>query len=1232
MRHAPMSYRSWLAALVAVLLLGSAALADSPTVLKFSQNGTDLTITATRADDSEQYWRLVLDETRGVITEFYDLTSVAAAGFNFASPYAFGPGLFAPFESGIRQASSGYTYAPGAKVDGQTGYTYTLSRDFTYGTRQSAVTINVPTTEGTWFMGATTNTFTSTATLAVQAYPTMYLHAADETEMNALYAGSVQSDLGIDGTVWAQCTVRNTAEATALGLTPGRTFRLTGLNFTEGGTVGYGDASVMDWNSSFRVCNNVSGGIYDNYASKPPGGSVVHTYVRLDVNITGTGVVPNAQPVANAGSDQTVLDNDDSGDELITLDGRASHDDDGPLISYVWKEGETVIANGDTVNVSLTVGIHTITLTVGDLLGATDTDTVVITIEERVPMTLYVDQKHPAASDDNPGTAEEPFLTIGKAMSTILPGDSVVVKSGIYRERMIPSASGTSDNPITITAQPGQRVVIAGSEELTGWTQLPVGMARGNPHYPNIYYVELDFEPGRLDENSARMEQAKTPNTGWWVVETGSDDTHVVDTVNLTHADPGYWVGAEMYYRDMRPAIEHRVNVVGYDPATSTVTVDGSLSWFDGEGDEAIENPPQPGIDRYQMFNKLEFLDVPGEWVIEDIGGGMFRLYVWPTTSGDANGELYEVTTETGSLISLGTRSHLVIDGFEVRHTSGYARAINVSGSSDITLQNLIAHDNEYMGFAVTDSERIIVRNSLSFQNGYGLAIGSSTDIAVYENNVHNNTVDGIVISYDAYNIYIERNYVHDHVLYGHPDNLQFHHGVYNIWFEDNAIINSGQSCMMEEGHGVHFINNIVAGSSAYMLHTGQPVTGLDLQGNTLAFSGYGLIGIRDTTVGLTFDNNIYYHGHPKVMWGAGTVNNYTADHNLFYQGPGIPDTGTVAWNGTWTSVANFAILSGQDAASFYADPQLVNVPAYWAQMESNDLPEFTSNSVSIRDYSSYYVVGDHIEFNFDGVMRTITAKDGTWITYDPPHDEPLLLGGCIANWKTNTDPVLDFSLGASSPAIGAGAGGTNMGSSVNLAQYRAGDFDGDGSRDIPEWPPVEGPPELVITAALDGDWVYQNADGATGNRHVRILTVEITDGEVPGETYQVTLEEEGGPVMHFQITQPVVMAAAAVAIDVAGGNLYTTTAPNSATLTVTVTRVTGGQEATANVDLVLRRLGDINGDSVVDTEDKLFINRFLNGIPATYPAENFDLNADTVVDTADKLLLNQMLNGIAVP
>src|SRR4030095_16636212 len=42
----------------------------------------------------------------------------------------------------------------------------------------------------------------------------------------------------------------------------------------------------------------------------------------------------NLPPLADAGADQTVPDNDRNGTELVTLDGRASSDRDGSIVSY----------------------------------------------------------------------------------------------------------------------------------------------------------------------------------------------------------------------------------------------------------------------------------------------------------------------------------------------------------------------------------------------------------------------------------------------------------------------------------------------------------------------------------------------------------------------------------------------------------------------------------------------------------------------------------------------------------------------------------------------------------------------------------------------------------------------------------------------------------------------------------------------------------------------------------
>lgn len=78
--------------------------------------------------------------------------------------------------------------------------------------------------------------------------------------------------------------------------------------------------------------------------------------------------------------------------------------------------------------------------------------------------TLVVSRNHPQASDDSPGTPEAPFKTISKAAGIANPGDTILVHSGTYRERVTPARGGTSGAPITYQAAPGETVIIKGSE------------------------------------------------------------------------------------------------------------------------------------------------------------------------------------------------------------------------------------------------------------------------------------------------------------------------------------------------------------------------------------------------------------------------------------------------------------------------------------------------------------------------------------------------------------------------------------------------------------------------------------------------------------------------------------------------------------------------------------------------------------------------------------------------
>jgi len=117
----------------------------------------------------------------------------------------------------------------------------------------------------------------------------------------------------------------------------------------------------------------------------------VHTLtlqVTDDRGATGTDTVvisvrADTPPTANAGADQTVTDGDGNGAETVTLDGSASSDADGSIVSYEWSEGGSVFSTGASPSVSFAVGAHTLTLRVTDDQGATGTDTVVVTVNAR---------------------------------------------------------------------------------------------------------------------------------------------------------------------------------------------------------------------------------------------------------------------------------------------------------------------------------------------------------------------------------------------------------------------------------------------------------------------------------------------------------------------------------------------------------------------------------------------------------------------------------------------------------------------------------------------------------------------------------------------------------------------------------------------------------------------------------------------------------------------------------
>lgn len=70
----------------------------------------------------------------------------------------------------------------------------------------------------------------------------------------------------------------------------------------------------------------------------------------------------------------------------------------------------------------------------------------------------------PDGDDDNPGTFDSPWETIGMAARTITAGDTVYVRDGTYSERVVPENSGTSPEAgVVYMAYSGESPVIDGT-------------------------------------------------------------------------------------------------------------------------------------------------------------------------------------------------------------------------------------------------------------------------------------------------------------------------------------------------------------------------------------------------------------------------------------------------------------------------------------------------------------------------------------------------------------------------------------------------------------------------------------------------------------------------------------------------------------------------------------------------------------------------------------------------
>jgi gliding motility-associated-like protein len=230
------------------------------------------------------------------------------------------------------------------------------------------------------------------------------------------------------------------------------------------------------------------------------------------------------------------------------------------------------------------------------------------------------------ASDNNPGTATQPFATIQKAASVAVAGDVVKIRGGTYRETIVVANSG-----VTFENDQGATAIISGLNVVdgTGWTvhsgniykksiTLPVNgfntstaRVSGDPHY-----IGSTIFANQILRGGVMMHEARWPN-----IAVGTDDlfdrskyrtginyTNGFNPTNLTDptfpiAAPGL-IGATLvangwFSQDPRTITAHSGNMVSF-----------SAIWDNSTGGRWTR-------ERYYLTGKLALLDAAGEWHYE---------------------------------------------------------------------------------------------------------------------------------------------------------------------------------------------------------------------------------------------------------------------------------------------------------------------------------------------------------------------------------------------------------------------------------------------------------------------------------------------------------------------------------------------------------------------------------------------------------------------------------------
>ena len=474
----------------------------------------------------------------------------------------------------------------------------------------------------------------------------------------------------------------------------------------------------------------------------------------------------------------------------------------------------------------------------------------------------HVDGGADAAGD---GSRSAPFRTIQEAADVMEAGDVCYIHAGTYRESVSPTHSGSPDSPMVFRPFRDEKVVVSGTEPVTGWTATPDD---------GIYSADVSLELGHRNQVFAdgdMMFKARWPDAG------GTDPDYLLE-FQMATMDEG-----------TQPTKIVDSALPDVDWSGSTVWVSSHKRWFSwtggvkeaGDGFLRVENNAdrkgnqvckQGG--KYYVFGAKSLLDAPNEWYYD---GSSETLCVWMPDGGrpasrvevrkrrtafdlrgTSNVVLKDLNIFGATLTSDQESRNIVLDGLRARYIHHSVRAENQYGSqgdtgirlegkghvvrnceiayssgncltlsgSDLRVVNNYIHDADYIGsyaapvrFGGDCSDCVVSHNTIRRAGRTTVNVAGFYNSLLQYNDISHAgyLTDDLGLTYgngvEGGNSEVRYNWLHDNVADSHNMGLYFDHGCKNVIFHHNVIWNVGFAGMINNQYGNYLLyyNNTVS-------------------------------------------------------------------------------------------------------------------------------------------------------------------------------------------------------------------------------------------------------------------------------------------------------------------------------------------------------------------------------------------------------------------------------------